>query len=67
VASLADRIKSYIHGAHKEEEDIGGISEDEDDVLECKNDPDAKKRPGDRGFAVEKSAESIGGSKSKGT
>ena len=57
VASLADRIKSYIHGAHKEEEDIGGISEDEEDVLECKNDPDAKKRPGDRGFAVRSALE----------
>jgi len=57
VASLSDRIKSYIHGAHKEEEDIGGISEDEEDVLECKNDPDAKKRPGDRGFAVRSALE----------
>jgi hypothetical protein len=57
VASLADRIRSYIHGAHKEEEDLGGISEDEEDVLECKNDPDAKKRPGDRGFAVRSALE----------
>ena len=48
VASLADRIRSYVHGA-QEEEELGGSSGDEDDITEDKNDPDAKKRHSDRG------------------
>lgn len=57
MASLADRIRSYIHGAQKEEEDLGGSSGEEEDMVEDKNDPDAKRRPGDRGFAVHSALE----------
>ena len=57
VASLADRIRSYVHGAQEEEEELGGSSGDEDDITEDKNDPDAKKRHSDRGFAVHSALE----------
>ena len=56
VASLADRIRSYVHGA-QEEEELGGSSGEEDDITEDKNDPDAKKRHSDRGFAVHSALE----------
>jgi hypothetical protein len=56
VASLADRIRCHVHGSQKDEE-LGGSSGEEDDAAACKNDPEAQRRPGDRGFVVHSALE----------
>ena len=57
VSSLADRIRSHIHGSQRDEEELGGSSGEEEDTAACKNDPEAQRRPGDRGFVVRSALE----------
>ena len=57
VSALADRIRSHIHGSQRDEEELGGSSGEEEDTLACKKDPEAQRRPGDRGFVVRSALE----------
>ena len=57
VSALADRIRSHIHGSQRDEEELGGSSGEEEDTSACKKDPEAQRRPGDRGFVVRSALE----------
>ena len=59
VSSLADRIRSHIHGLQRDEEELGGSSGEEEDTAACKKDPEAQRRPGDRGFVVRSTLETM--------
>ena len=59
TASLATRIKCHLQGSEREDEDLGGDSEEEEDAAACQQDPEARAQDSDRGFAVHSALERV--------